>query len=307
MDIMNNIITTIQHMLSGYTTTGTRGYVYGIVTIAILWFLYRMTTRAMNRYIMGRVFKPDNAENFMLLWRYVWYGIIFVFVLTSFSGSIAALGISAAFLGMIMGWSLQAPVTGIAAWLMIILKRPFKIGDRIIIAGITGDVLDITLTHILLNQVGGTVVGEEKSGRSVLIPNAILFQQIIHNYTLATKFLLDEVTIVITFESDFKEAERILIKAAKKVTKKIIAEIEQQPFVRAEIADSGVRLRLRYKSLATARQYTSSEMSKTIIESFNKSPNVHFAYPHSEVIYRMKGAAPVAANGATQPVDTPKV
>jgi len=286
------MLNTIQEFFYGYTTTGTKGYMYGIITIAVLLLMYRVATKAMKRYIMGRVFKPENADNFMLLWRYVWYGIIFIFVLTSFSGSIAALGISAAFLGMIMGWSLQAPVTGIAAWLMIILKRPFKIGDRIIIAGITGDVVDITLTHILLNQVGGTIVGEEKSGRSVLIPNAILFQQIIHNYTLATRFLLDEVTINITFDSSMKEAEKILIKAAKKVTKKIIAEIEQQPFVRAEIVDSGIRLRLRYKSLATARQYTSSEMTKVIIDSFNKNPNVRFAYPHSEVIYQMKGALP---------------
>ena len=63
------------------------------------------------------------------------------------------------FLGMILGWSQQAPVTGIAAWLMLILKRPFKIGQRVIIAGITGDVVDITLTHVILNQVGGTVAG----------------------------------------------------------------------------------------------------------------------------------------------------
>ena len=63
------------------------------------------------------------------------------------------------FLGMILGWSLQAPVTGIAAWLMLILKRPLKIGQRVIVAGITGDVVDITLTHVILNQVGGAVAG----------------------------------------------------------------------------------------------------------------------------------------------------
>ena len=85
---------------------------------------------------------------------------------------------------MVLGWSLQAPVTGIAAWLMLILKHPFKIGDRVIIAGITGDVMDITLTHVILNQVGGTVSSEERSGRGILIPNAILFAQTITNYTL---------------------------------------------------------------------------------------------------------------------------
>ncbi len=123
---------------------------------------------------------------------------------------------------MVLGWSLQAPVTGLAAWLMIILKRPFKIGDRVIIAGIIGDVMDVTLTHIVLNQVGGTVGGEERSGRAVLIPNAIMFGQVIMNYTFQQDYILDEVPVRITFESDWEEAERILIEAAKKITGDII-------------------------------------------------------------------------------------
>jgi len=89
-----------------------------------------------------------------------------------------------------LGWSLQQPVTGIAAWLMIILKKPFKIGDRVVIAGVTGDVTGITLTHVILNQVGGSIGGEERSGRGILIPNAILFQHMIINYTLDQEYML---------------------------------------------------------------------------------------------------------------------
>jgi len=44
--------------------------------------------------------------------------------------------------------------------------------------------MDVTLTHIILNQVGGTVGGEERSGRAVLIPNAIMFGQVITNSLL---------------------------------------------------------------------------------------------------------------------------
>jgi len=209
-----------------------------------------------------------------------------IFVLVSLSGSLATLGISAAFLGMVLGWSLQAPVTGLAAWLMIILKRPFKIGDRVIIAGITGDVTNITLTHVYLNQVGGTISGEEKSGRGVLIPNAILFQQIIHNYTLSTRYLLDEVTITITFESDISKTETILLNAARAITHEIIEKTGMEPFMHTEIVDSGIKLRLRYKAFATERQKTMSDISRLIITEFNKEDTVHFAYPHTEIVYR---------------------
>lgn len=135
-----------------------------LLVLLLLLLTYKLATRALRKYMKARAHKPENIQNFLLLWRYSWLGVAFILVVVSFSGSIAALGLSAAFLGMVIGWSLQAPVTGIAAWLMIILKRPFKIGDRIIISGIVGDVTDINLTHVVLNQVGGTISGEEKSG-----------------------------------------------------------------------------------------------------------------------------------------------
>jgi len=211
-----------------------------------------------------------------------------IFAVVSFSGSFAALGLSAAFLGMVLGWSLQAPVTGIAAWLMIVVKRPFKIGDRVIIAGIIGDVLDINLTHIILDQVGGTVGGEEKSGRGVMIPNAILFQQIIYNYTFSAETILDEVPVLVTFESDLVEAERILLEAARTVTAKILEKTGKDPFVRSEFGESGIRMRLRYQTDAMDRQRVSNEIVRAVVKGFRACPKVEFAYPHTEVLHRPK-------------------
>jgi len=184
---------------------------------------------------------------------------------------------------------------------MIILKRPFKIGDRIIIAGVIGDVTDINLTHIVLNQVGGTIGGEEKSGRGVLIPNATLFQQVIYNYTMETRFILDEVPVLITYESDFTRAGEILLAAARAVTADIIAETSVEPFLRSELGESGVRIRLRYQALAMERQRITSEIVAILIREFNKDPSVEFCYPHTEVIHRPKPPAPAPSAGGQAP------
>lgn len=264
------------------------GALYAIVTLVVLFLTYKLLTRLLRRYIKAKAHRPENVQNFLLLWRYVWMGAGLILLVISFSGSLVGLGISAAFLGMILGWSLQAPVTGIAAWLMVILKRPFKIGDRIIIAGVVGDVMDINLTHIVLNQVGGTISGEEKSGRGVLIPNATLFQQIIYNYTMETKYILDEVPVMITFDSDEQEAERMLLEAAREVTGEIIAETKQEPFCRFELTDWGVRLRLRYQATAVERQRISSDIARIVFDKFTGSDRIRFCYPHTEIIYRPK-------------------
>ena len=170
---------------------------------------------------------------------------------------------------------------------MIILKKPFKIGDRVVIAGITGDITGISLTHVILNQVGGSVGGEERSGRGILIPNAILFQHVIINYTLEQEFMLDEVPVRLTFDSDWGRSKEIMIAAARDVTKDLIAETGQEPFVRAEFLDWGILVRLRYNTIPAKRQEISTYIIEILLREFGKEfPRVRFAIPSQSIRYR---------------------
>ncbi|MBC8217605.1 MAG: mechanosensitive ion channel family protein [Planctomycetes bacterium] len=200
-----------------------RALILVILTLFVLLNLKAYLTRIMRKTLKEQAFLEENATSFIKVWNTLWKFIIAVLAIMAMSGSLRLLGLTAGFFGMMLGWSLQQPVTGIAAWLMIILKKPFRIGDRVIIAGITGDVTGISLTHVILNQVGGSVGGEERSGRGILIPNAILFQNVIINYTLDQEFMLDEVPVRLTFDSDWERAKEIMIAAASDVTKDIIA------------------------------------------------------------------------------------
>ncbi len=273
-----------------------RGILLSFATIVILLILKAILGHFVRGYVYKNAQLEENAKNFMAVWGYIWTAIIIILGIIGLSGSFKTLGISAGFLSMILGWSLQAPVTGIAAWLMLILKRPFKIGDRVIIAGITGDVMDITLTHVILNQVGGTVSSEERSGRGILIPNAILFGQTITNYTLEEEYILVEVPVRITFESNWQVAEHILLDAARQVTEDVIKEIGEEPFIRAELFDAGVMMRLRYKTRPTNRAESLSDIVKIIFHEFAKNDTVEFCYAHTEVIYSWKDQ-PITAAG----------
>lgn len=266
-----------------------KGVFLSAVVVISLIIIRRIATRAIESYIRRRAFKEENVTQFMTTWKYIWTAIIAIFGIIALSGSMKVVGISAGFMGTVLGWSLQAPITGIAAWLMIILKRPFRPGDRVIIAGIIGDVMDVTLTHIILNQVGGTVGGEERSGRAVLIPNAIMFGQVIMNYTLEQQHILDEVPVRLTFESDWDEAERILIEAAQIVTRDIIQQTGEEPFIRAELFDAGILMRLRYKVDPPRRQEISTNIVRIVFQKFYESKKVEFCYPRSEITYEWKG------------------
>jgi small-conductance mechanosensitive channel len=246
---------------------------YAILILIALLIAYKVSKRLIVGAMHSQQRTDAEVRQFMAMWRYSFLLAALVFVIVSLSGSLAAMGLTVAFVSMILGWSLQRPVTGVAAWLMVMIKRPFMIGDRIIIQGVRGDVLEISPTHILLGEVGGTVGGEESSNRGILIPNAVLFDQMLINYAVSddTKYILDEVPVRVSYDSDYKLAEETLITCAQEVTKEIIEETGKAPEVRAEFFDSGFIMRLRYQSIAVDRQKISIAIVAKVVEAFEKA------------------------------------
>lgn len=264
------------------------GILYAVVALVALVIIYRVSKRLIVTAMTRQKRTDSQIKQFITMWRYSFMLAGILFVVVSMSGSLAAMGLTVAFVSMILGWSLQRPVTGVAAWLMVMIKKPFVIGDRIIIQGVRGDVLEISPTHILLGEVGGTVGGEESSNRGILIPNAVLFDQMVINYAVSqeSKYILDEVPVRVSYDSDYRLAEETLIACAKEVTAEIIAETQKEPLVRAEFFDSGIMMRLRYQSIAVDRQQISSHIVGKIVQAFSKSDKLGFAYPHQAVEFK---------------------
>lgn len=264
------------------------GTVYAVVALVALVIIYKVSMQLITKAMQRQKRTDSQIRQFMTMWRYSFMLAGILFVVVSMSGSLAAMGLTVAFVSMILGWSLQRPVTGVAAWLMVMIKKPFVIGDRIIIQGVRGDVLEISPTHILLGEVGGTVGGEESSNRGILIPNAVLFDQMVINYAVSqeSKYILDEVPVRVSYDSDYKLAENTLIACAKEVTADIVIETGKEPLVRSEFFDSGIMMRLRYQAIAVDRQMTSSNIVGKIVEAFARSPKLGFAYPHQAVEFK---------------------
>jgi len=197
-------------------------------------------------------------------------------------GSLA--GFFAMFGGLLLGWSLQAPISGLAAWLLVCLKRPFRPGDRVQFPsmGLTGDIESVDSMYLTLNQVGGSIASEEAVGRRILIPNAMLFSTVAINYTVNhdAPYILDEVVVRITFSSDWDLAEQILLAAAYDVTSDIIAETGRKPYVRSQSYDYGVYMRLRYLTAVQRRAETSYEIEKRIFQAIQATPAVDIAIPY---------------------------
>ncbi|MGH7145485.1 MAG: ParB N-terminal domain-containing protein [Planctomycetota bacterium] len=253
------------------------GIVAGLVALFELFILG-------NQLLLVRKRKPA-AEGRMVgkLYRLAAALVVVLAVAYGF-GVLGAFGTAfAAFGGMLLGWSLQAPVSGFAAWVLVSLKRPFRPGDRIQFPnlGLTGDVQDIGLMYTTLDQVGGSIGSEEAVGRHILVPNAMLFSQVVINYTVTQEaaYMLDEAVIRITFDSDWEAAEKILLDAAREITGDIIAVTGTEAYIRSDLYDYGIYLRLRYQTRVKDRVELSYLIQKKIFEAVRRTTTVDMAIP----------------------------
>jgi len=266
------------------------GFVYGLLSVIVMIVLFKLLTRMLRIYTRKRAFKEEHATTFIRYWQYGYIFAATAISVTAFSGEMSALGITMGFIGSILAWMLYAPIKNMAGWLFLITSKPFKVGDRIIIGGYVGDIIDITINYIVLDQVGGTTIGEDKSGRGVLIPTSWLFDQLINNYSMKLpsdeserKYLLDEVLVRITYDSDWDTAEQVLKEAAKEVTSSVIAETGEEPYIRAEFFPSGVFMRVRYMVAPTDRQRVWSEIVRLITRRLMESNKVSYCFNKSHI------------------------
>ncbi len=289
-----------------------RGIFLAIVIVAIL-SVYSFLSIVI-RSVMHRAGAKDGEATMILsLVRGILFFVAGLIALNAWF-SLGALGtIFAAFGGMFFGWALQAPVSGLAGWLLISIIRPFSVGDRVQLPShaLVGDVIAVTPLYTILNQVGGSVGSEEPANRTILVPNAMLFSTLVINYTPknqgqlienarrraadpdsneAPSYMLDEFVLRITFDSNWDEAERILLEAAREVTADVILATGQEPYIRADMSDwYGVFIRLRFMTVATERPKVIYELTRRIHRAVQSSGKVDMAIPY---VYSYKRNAP---------------
>jgi len=205
------------------------------------------------------------------------------------------LGLFLGFVGAGVALSLQETLLCIAGWMLIVIKKPFDVGDRIEISGLVGDVIDIRMFQISILEVGNWVGAEQSTGRILNIPNSAVFRGFNANYTQGFPFIWNEHTIVVTFESDWRQAKEIILKQAEEEADKIESEVRRQidamrgryairyahlrPTAYTHIADHGVALTLRYLCPVRKRRGFAHLINEGILEDFARTDSITLAYP----------------------------
>jgi small-conductance mechanosensitive channel len=184
-----------------------------------------------------------------------------------------------------------------AGWLYIVTRRPFRVGDRVEIQDKRGDVVDIRAFRFSLLEVAGErVAAEQSTGRLLHVPNGLVFTEALANYTEGFSFIWYEIPVLITFESNWEEAQRIVqrvvedlspSKAEMRATQQLRATADEYrisythltPTVYLTVKDSGVLLTGRLLVDARRTRAVDQDAWKEILRAFAARPDIDLAYP----------------------------
>jgi small-conductance mechanosensitive channel len=191
--------------------------------------------------------------------------------------------------------ALQDPLSNLAGWLFIVTRRPYSVGDRIEIAGQIGDVIDIRLFQTYLMECGNWVGSDQATGRVLGIPNGMVFKSTSANYTSGFEYIWDEIPVLVTFESDWRKAKRLLEGIAESVAQPMSADSQRQirraaskqmiffqkltPIIYTSVQDSGVLLTMRYLTPPRQRRGNAQLIWEAILDAYAHETDIDFAYP----------------------------
>ncbi|MCP3660479.1 MAG: mechanosensitive ion channel [Bacteroidetes bacterium] len=185
-------------------------------------------------------------------------------------------------------------VLSFVGFLILSINKPFEVGERVQIGEIKGDVVDYRAFYITMLEIGGWVEEEQSTGRIVHIPNYFIFKKVIFNYTKGFDFIWNEIKILLTFESNYKTAEKICeqhVNAyhnswAENLEKKIksvqkiyaINYTNLTPIIYKNIKESGVELSIRYLVNPYKRRSSVNELTEKLLNDFQVAKDIDFAY-----------------------------
>ncbi len=114
--------------------------------------------------------------------------------------------VSLGVVSIIVGLAVQTPMTSFIGWIYILVRAPYRVGDRIKIGEATGDVIEVGYLDTTLWEFGGQYLStDHPSGRLIKFPNSKVLNSTVYNYSWPLfPYIWNEIKFHIAYESDLE-------------------------------------------------------------------------------------------------------
>ncbi|HYO69402.1 MAG TPA: mechanosensitive ion channel domain-containing protein [Archangium sp.] len=252
-------------------------------TLLLTWLVAR-GLRALLRRVLGRWARADASTALVSICVWLVGTGIAVSVL---AGDIRAMLGSVGLVGLALSWALQTPIESFTCWLLNSFQGYYRVGDRIQVGDVFGDVYAIDFLSTTLWELGsaerpGAVHAEQPTGRLITFPNNEVLTGTVINLTRDFPYVWDELVVPVANESDLRYALELLRRLASEVLGEDMAgpaheyeallrkarletAVADKPEAYVSLADSWTNVTLRYLVHARQRRKWKSLLAERVM------------------------------------------
>lgn len=283
----------------------------GISTLIVV-VLLMLFSAIIRSQIRTRLRGAPNRRMLLMLVRnfvLVLGGLFILFIWLGAGGDMAvALGI----VGAGVAFASQEVIGSFAGYLIIVSTNLYRIGDRVRVGDVVGDVVDLNLMRTTMMEIGAWVNADQYSGRLVSVSNRNALITPIYNYTKYNEYLWDEIMLPIPYTDNWRRAVEIVLTEGEEYSSEFqgmaqsafdalarrypIEATEVKSTVYLRMTDNWIELTLRYVVEARRRREVQEKLYHDILEIFEATPDVSVASSTFEIV----GMPPLRQRSADQ-------
>ena len=244
---------------------------------------------AKSKSVEDRKMRKTRLEFFRIIisnFIFILASIFILLLIPGFKTFSVSLLAGAGIAAIVIGFAAQKTLANIVSGISIAIYTPFRIGDRIKIGEEFGDVEDLTLRHTVLKTW---------DNRRIIIPNSIISEREIINYSIKEERLLWTINMGISYDSNMDKAKKIMMDLANKHPDVYIPEEKndegvlekKEPVVRVtECGDFAVNLRLYFWVEKPSKAWiTGFDLIEDIKKEFDKQ-GIEIPFPYRTLVYK---------------------
>lgn len=232
---------------------------WALAVIILAWIANKTSNIIIARSIESRGGDTHVVKTAKKFSAYIIYALAFVVMLGVFGVPLAALGTAVGLIGLGLSFALKDMIANFVSGMMILISRPFKIGDQIEVEGEEGTVRDIRIRATDIKTY---------DGRKVVVPNSTLYNGTVVNNTAYDERRFD-VVVGVGYGDDINHAKELAHEALEDA-EQVSEEHDTEVFV-DELGESSVNLKLRgwTKPSRANLVRASSEVTQLVKEKYD--------------------------------------
>lgn len=293
LDLYKRSVTSWRDAVKSEYTSDLRTLAFRLAALAAVLVVVVGFSEIWRRAIFRYVHDVKRRYHFLLLRRIVLWFLIALIVAFAFATELGSLATFAGLLTAGVAVALQNVILSVVGYFLLIGKYGLRVGDRVQVAGVTGEVVEIGLVRLHLMELGPGGADAQPTGRVVAFSNSVVFQPAggVFKQIPGTNYVWHEITLTVASDNSYREVEERLVSAVDTVYSEYRESIDRQrahlektigvtaasslgPQSRLRLTKAGLEVVIRYPLELDKAGELDDRITREVLDAIDREPKL---------------------------------